>query len=136
MSTQLEGIITIATIDYSDEIHSFVLNPTRQLVTEQPTYADASANDKAGASMCTVTIEMKNELAAASLARALWTAYLTDSAELAFSAQYAPGAVGSDNPAFTGNLVVSEITIGTKAGDTRVLSQTFPVNSLAIDTTP
>lgn len=135
MSTQLEGIITIGATDYSDEIHSFVLNPTRQLVTEQPTYGDASANDKAGAAMCTVTIECKNELAAASLARALWTAYLTDSAELAFTAQFATGSTSTDNPEFSGNLVVSEITIGTKAGDTRVLTQTFPVNSLAIATT-
>lgn len=136
MSTQLEGVITIGGTDYSDEIHSFVINPTRQLVTEDPTYGDASANDKAGASSATVTIEAKNEIAAASLARDLWTAYLTDSAELAFTAQYATGAVSTDNPEFTGNLIVSEITLGTMAGETRRLTQTFPVNSLAMNTTP
>lgn len=134
MGTQLEGVITIGGTDFSDEIHSFVLNPTRQLVTEEPTYGDASRSDRAGASMCTVTIEAKNELAAASLVRALWTAYLTDSAELAFVARYGTGVVGADNPEFEGNLVVSEITIGTKAGDSKILTQTFPVNSLTIDT--
>lgn len=134
MATQLEGVITIGATDFSDEIHSFVLNPTRQLVTEEPTYGDASANDKAGASSCTVTIEAKNELAAAALTRALWTAYLTDTAELAFEARYGAGAVGADNPEFSGNLVVSEITIGTKVGERQMLSQTFPVNSLAIAT--
>jgi hypothetical protein len=136
MTTQLEGVIMIGATDHSASIHSFVLNPVRQLVTEAATYGDATENDKAGAAKCTVTIEAKNELAAATLARALWTAYLTDSAELAFKARYSTGAVSTDNPEWTGNLIVSEITIGTKAGENRILSQTFPVNSLAIDTTP
>lgn len=134
MGTQLEGEITIGSTDYSDEIHSFVINPMRLIVTEQPTYGDASENDKAGASKASVTIECKNDLAAASLARELWTAYLTDTAELAFTARYDDGAVGVDNPEFSGNLVVTEITIGTKAGDRREMTQTFPVNSLALAT--
>jgi hypothetical protein len=136
MSTQLEGTITIGGDDYSDEIHSFVINPTREVVTEEATYGDASKVDRAGAASATVTIRCKNDLAAASLARELWTAYLTDTAELAFVAKYTTGAVSTDNPSFTGNLVVTEIMIGTKSGDTRVMEQTFPVNSLAIDVTP
>lgn len=131
MSTQLEASVTINSTDYSDEVSEFVIEPTRTTVTQMATYADASENDAAGVRKDSVTITCKNEQAAASLARELYTAILTDSAELAFVVRYDDAAIGVDNPEYSGNLIVTAVTLGTKVGDERIMSQTFPVNSLA-----
>ena len=133
MSTQLEGVITLGGTDYSDEISEFLIDVTRSTVTEAATYGDATENDKAGPQKASVTITCKNELAAASVARELWTALLTDSAELAFTARYATGAASTDNLEYSGNLVVTGVQIGTKAGEDREMSQTFPANTITTD---
>lgn len=130
MSIQLEGAITIGGTDYSDEIGEFLIDITRQTVTEMATYADASENDKAGPQRASVTITAKNELAAASLHRALYDAILTDSAELAFTAKYSTGATSADNLEYSGNLIVTAVTIGQRVGEERMMSQTFPANSI------
>lgn len=132
MAVQLEGEITIGAVDYSDEIGEFVIELTRTTVTEMATYGDASENDKAGPQRASVTITCKNDLAADTLARALHTAILTDTAELAFTARYSDAAVGADNPEFSGNLVVTSVQLGTRVGDEKVQTQTFPANSVTM----
>lgn len=130
MSTQLEAVVKLDDVDYSAEIHEFVIAPTRQTVPIAATYANAEEADAAGPMKSSVTITCKTELAAASLNRVLWTAMLTDDAELPFSVKYSTAATDTDNPLWTGNLVVTEIQIGTEVGGARVMTQTFPVNTL------
>lgn len=134
MTTQLEAFLTIDGDNVAAEVHSFVITPRRNLVTEEPTYGDASLSEKAGSTSFTVTIEAKNGLAADSLKRTLWTAFLTDSAEIPFVYRESDAAIGADNPQWSGNLVVSELTIGTKSGERRIMSQTFPANSVTMAT--
>jgi hypothetical protein len=130
MTTQLEAVVEIDGTDHSLEITEFVLMPTRNTVTIPATYGDAEERDEAGAMKTSCTITCKNELAAATIHRALWTAMLTDDAQLPFSVKYSTAATGADNPLWVGNLVVTEIKIGTEVNGARQMTQTFPVNSL------
>lgn len=134
MANQLEAYVELDGEDYSLEIGEFVLNLTRNSVTEMPTYGNASEVDRAGTRKDSLTLMCKNELAADTVARLLYATILTDDAEIPFVVRYSDAVIGVDNPEFAGNLVVTSVQIGNKVGENKVQSQTFSINSVVMTT--
>ncbi len=135
---QLEGPITIATTDYSDEITSVIIRRRRNVVTDPATYGNARETDAAGAIKEEIQINFLNNRAATKVWAELWDAIDTDTAELAFTAQFDDGAVGADNPVFAGTMVVTGVEVGGAVGQHNQQSWTFPITAAGItrDTTP
>ena len=127
MTIQLEGPITLGGIDYSSAITSMVLNDTRATVTTPATFALAAETDAAGAHKRQATINFFSSHAAAGLWAELYDAIITDTAELAFTARFATGAISADNPEFRGTLIVLSLDIGGTVGELKAQSQTYPV---------
>lgn len=140
MMLQLEAPITIGGTDYSDEIRRLVLRRRRNLVTRPATFGDNTEVQRAAALVNEVTIELFNDVTAAAsgIARKLWEAAATDTAELAFTAKYITGAISADNPEFSGTFVVIGAELGGEINAYNRQQWTFPVTSagFAEDTSP
>ena len=129
MMLQLEAPITIGGTDYSDEIRRLVLRKRRNLVTRPATFGDNTEVQKAAALVNEITIELFNDVTAAAtgIARKLFDAASTDSAELAFTAKFVTAAVGADNPEFSGTFVVIGAELGGEINAYNRQQWTFPV---------
>lgn len=140
MMLQLEAPITIGGTDYSDEIRRLVLRRRRNLVTRPATFGDNTEVQKAAALINEVTIEFFNDVTASTtgVARKIWEAALTDSAELAFTAKFVTAAEGADNPIFSGTMVVTGAELGGEINAYNRQQWTFPVTQAGFveDVTP
>ena len=140
MMLQLEAPITIGGVDYSDEIRRLVLRRRRNLVTRPATFGDNTEVQSAAALVNEITIELFNDVTASStgIARKLWEAAATDTAELAFTAKYVTAAVSANNPEFSGTFVVTGAELGGEINAYNRQQWTFPVTSAGFteDVTP
>jgi len=124
---QLEGPITINAVDYSDEIAHATIRRRRNLTTKRPTFGNARSVQKAGSIVEEFEIECENDVAAAKLWLELYDAIDTDTGELEVVARMKEAVVGTDNPSFTFNIVVTGVEIGGTPGDQNYQRHTFPI---------
>lgn len=135
---QLEGPITIGAVDYSDEIVRVTIRKRRNMIVRPATFGNRNETDKAGAAKNEIQIDFLNNRTAATVWAELWDAIDTDSAELAFTARLDDGAIGADNPEFSGVMIVNGVEVGGQVGVYNQQSWTFPITEAGItkDTTP
>jgi hypothetical protein len=130
---QLTGDLEIEGQDVSAFVHSMIIRRTRNSVTVPPTLANIREVTKAGALVESLEIRFHSSLAASSLWAELYDAIDTDSAELTFVGKLNPGAVGVDNPEFSGSFVVMGIDTGADVGALREQTQTYAITADGID---
>ena len=75
-----------------------------------------------------ITINVIGDVQATSLWAALWAAMDTDSGEQYFECLLKDGAVSATNPKFSGQMVVTEASIGAASGTLSQFSVTMPIN--------
>lgn len=124
---QLTGSLTINSVDVSDQVSSFVIKRTRNAVTVPATFGLNTESEAAGALKESIEIRFFSSLSAASFWADLYDAIDTTTAELTFSGTLDDGAVGADNPSFTGTMVVLGIDTGADVASLREQSQTYPI---------
>jgi len=129
---QLEAPISIGGTDYSDEITSLIINQRRNTTTRRPTFGNANQAQKAGSWEGTVTIEFINDVLSTSLLQELNAALNTDSAELAFSGRFKSAVVGTDNPTWSGTMIVTDLDIGGQVGDENLQRKTYPITEAGL----
>lgn len=129
---QLEGTVTLASTDYSSEITSCVLRRQRRTSVLPPTFGNKIESAKAGAEYNELTINFINEKAASKVWSELFDAIDTDTGEIAFTAKLDDGATGSDNPEFSGTIVVTGAEFGGTVGQVNTQSQTFPITNAGV----
>lgn len=129
---QLTGSLTIGGLDVATTVSSIVIKRTRNSVTVPATLGNIRETQKAGALQEAVEINFFSSLAAASLWADLYDAIDTDTAELAFTGRMNAGAVGADNPTFSGTFVVLGVDTGADVGALREQSQTYPVTAAGV----
>lgn len=131
---QLEGNIMLGGTDYSDEISSLVINIQRAVVEIPATFGNAQVGKKAGQRMATLTINFLGDPKdAAGVIEELYTAYLTDSSELTFSANLTTGSTSASNPEWSGTIVVSDLDIGGTVGEHYEQSKTYDITVDGVD---
>ena len=132
MATQLEGNITIGATDHSADITSIVITGTKATTEGGKTFADASPTVEVGGAEYSVTINFNHDEGDASNVFAtLYTAFLTDSSEVAFTGTFKDEAVSATNPEWSGTIIVTDLDIGGTVGDKKQQSKTYPVKSFA-----
>lgn len=129
---QLTGSLTINSVDVSSSVSSFVIRRERSAVTVPACLGNITEYEAAGALKESIEINFFSSHAATSFWADLYDAIDTDTAELSFSGTLDAGAVGTDNPSFTGTLVVLGVDTGGTVGALREQSQTFPITSAGI----
>jgi hypothetical protein len=102
------------------------------------TLATGETSEAAGAISRSLVVEFFSGTDAASIWAELLDAIETDTAELDFEYKLNSGAVGADNPLFTGTIIVAGLETGATVGTLRQQSQTFPLvaGSYAKSVTP
>lgn len=113
---------------YKAEVTSVVLKKSRDTVEIPATLGTGRKDRKAGAVMNEITINVIGDVQATSLWAALWAAMDTDSGEQYFECLLKDGAVGALNPKFSGQMVVTEASIGAASGTLSQFSVTMPIN--------
>jgi len=132
MATQLEGNITIGATDHSDDITSLVINGTKATTEGGKTFGDASPTTEVGGAEWSVTINFNHDEGASdNVWSTLYTAFLTDSSEAAFTATLKDEAVSATNPEWSGTIIVTDLDIGGTVGDKKQQSKTYPMKNFA-----
>ena len=129
---QLEGPVTINSTDYSDYITSLVITRRRETTNKPATFGNSRSSQKAGSIVEEVTINFLNGIAASEVWAELWDAIDTDTAELTFSARLDDAVIGTDNPSFSGTMVVTGVSVGGDVGIQNQQRWTFPVTDAGI----
>lgn len=129
---QLTGSLTINSVDVAANVSSFVIKRQRNAVTVPATLGELREYQKAGALTEMIEINFFSDMAATSFWADLYDAIDTDSAELTFSGTLNAGAVGVDNPSFSGSFVVMGVDTGASVGALREQSQTYPITVAGI----
>lgn len=135
---QLEGPITIATVDYSDVIATALIRRRANLTTRRPTFGNARAVQKKGSLVEEFEFEFENDVAAAGLWKELYDALDTDTGELAVTARMKTGAIGPDNTEFQFNIIAIGVEVGGVPGEQNYQRWTCPITEDGIteDTAP
>jgi hypothetical protein len=135
---QSEGLVKFGGTDYSSEVVSFQINRTRAIVSGPATFGNKRATKAAGDLNEEIVITALNEVTAAGLGAALWTAVDTDSAEVAFVGKFIDAAISTNNAEYSGTCVVTGVTVGGKINEYNLQTWTFPITAAGIsrDTTP
>lgn len=76
----------------------------------------------------TLTIQALDDFADDSIDELLWTAYSTSTGIVAFEVRPVNTTVSSNNPAYTGNLLVQQFTVGGDLNTMAAKSLTFPLS--------
>jgi hypothetical protein len=130
------GVFTLDTVDFSDAITHAVLKVTADEV-EVPATLGAPKAKRKGGLLYEIELNYLSSDAAAQLFTALWTAAETDTGEADFTLKMRDGAISTDNPEWSGTLIVMGAAVG---GDAEALSedsQTFSLTGAPTkDTTP
>jgi hypothetical protein len=126
---QLTGSLTINSVDVAAYVSSFVIKRERTSVSVPATLGNLREVEKAGALREAIEIRFFSSLAATSLWAELYDAIDTDTAELTFSGRLEDGDVGSDNPEFSGTMVVLGVDTGADVASLREQSQTYPITA-------
>lgn len=129
---QLEGPLTLAGTDYSDEIPVCTIVRRRNMTTKPATWGNARASQKAGSITESIRMTFLNDRVAAGVWAELWDAIDTDSGELAFVGRLTTAAVGADNPSFTATIVTPGVEVGGTAGQQNSQTWEFPVTDAGI----
>lgn len=127
---QLTGLLKLGAdagtaTDVSAFVSKMIVHVSRSEVAIPATLANNTEGVAAGSFQYSLEIQFYSGLAATSLWAKLYTAALTDSAELYFEGQLNSGAVGVDNPKWSGKIVVLTVDTGADVGTLRQQSQTY-----------
>jgi hypothetical protein len=130
---QLRANFEIGGVDFSSKISMMTIKRRREGVVAPPTGANIRRTKLAGALEEELEIMFRSNHAAASVWADLYDAIDTDTAELTFSATHEIGAVGADNPEFSGTFVCLGVDTGAGAvGALRQQTQTYPITGAGI----
>jgi hypothetical protein len=129
---QLKGSLTINSVDVAAYVSSFVIKRERTSVSVPATLGNLREVEKAGALREAIEIRFFSSLAATSLWAELYDAIDTDTAELSFSGRLEDAVVGTDNPEFSGTMVVLGVDTGADVASLREQSQTYPITSAGV----
>lgn len=132
MATQLEGNIMIGATDHSADITSVVINGAKETTDGGKTFANASPTVEVGGAKWQATLNFNHDEGdAANVFATLYTAFMTDTSEVAFTGTFTDAPVSATNPQWTGTLVVTDLDIGGTVGDKKSQSKTYPVKNFA-----
>lgn len=129
---QLLGSLTVNSTDVSDHVSSMIIRRTRTAVTVPATLGNIRETEKAGVLKEALEINFFSSVSATSFWADLYDALDTDTAELSFVGTLNEGAVGPDNPEFSGTFVVLGVDTGADVGTLREQSQTYPITSAGV----
>jgi hypothetical protein len=113
--------------DYSCWVTALTVTRRRNLIDIPATMCDGQASQRAGTTQDELTISWIGDNEAASFWAELWDVIGTDSAELYFECTLKSGSVSTDNPEYSGTIIVAEVPVGGTVGELSTGSATFPV---------
>lgn len=125
------GVLT-ADLDFSSNITSLVIKRVRESITVPATFGTGRATQVAGALQESLEINFFSSTDAASMWATMYDAIDTDSSELKWEATLNVGAVGPNNPKFSGTITVLGIDSGGTVGTLRAQSQTYPITDAGV----
>lgn len=135
MATQLEGNITLGGNDYAGDTVAFILRGTRETTQTPGTFADSDGTSTPGSRQYEVTVRVRqDETDSANVFAEIWAAFLTDDAELAFTANPTTGATSATNPEFSGTLIINNVEAMGTVGEDKMVEYTFPANGVTMAT--
>jgi hypothetical protein len=113
--------------DYSCWVTELRITRTRNLIEIPATFCDGEASQRAGTQQNELTISYIGDIEESAFWAELWDAFETDSAELYFEANLKSGSTSSDNPKFSGTIIVAGLGTGGVVGELSTDQQTFPL---------
>jgi len=125
------GLVT-ANLDFSNFVTSLVIHRTRESITVPATFGTGRSSQVAGALAETLEINFFSSTDAASMWATMYDILDTDASELKWEATLNTGAVGPDNPKFSGTIVLLALDTGGTVGNLRAQTQTYPITPAGI----
>jgi hypothetical protein len=127
-TVQLEGVTIFNSVTHSDDLTSLTLNLTRPVTQVPGTFADADGTQVLGSAIGQMTVTFNHDEGDTSGAWAtFYSAYLSDSGAISFSARYKSGAQSATNPTYAGTVLVNDLDIGGQVGELKSQTKTWPV---------
>lgn len=115
-------------VDFSTKVMKMTLSLSRNTFTIPPTLGSPVESEGAGARKESLTIDFFSTSDAADIMRELYDAYLLDDPVLYFEGTLNTGAVGPDNPKYSGQIRVLNLDMyPSEVGALRTQSQTYPL---------
>lgn len=131
--TQLKGNlmmgITDADVDISEWVTKLTLTRTRESIDIPATLATGQASVAAGAESATLGVDFFSDLSADAPFDLFEQAIESPTSELFFEGTLDPGAVGPDNPKYSGVAIILGLDIGGTVGQLRSQSQGYPIKA-------
>lgn len=129
---QLKGNLKLgadsgSAVEYGSSISEFIIRRQREEITIPATLGTGRKSSEAGALTEHLMIGFHSSTAAASVWAELYDALDTDASTLYFEGTLNPGAVGADNPEFSGTIIVLGLDTGATVSKLREQKQTYPV---------
>ena len=134
---QLKGDCSLAPtgdtlVSYKNNISSMVISRTRNAVTKPATLGTGREVTAAGTISETLTINFFSSTAAASLWAVLYDVIDLDEPVIDFEGVLNEGAVGVDNPSFSGSATLLGLDTGADVGTLRSQSITLPITAAGV----
>lgn len=133
---QLKGNIKFgpvtASLDCSNFVTSLVIHRTRESITVPATFGTGRSTQVAGALSESLEINFFSSTDAASMWAMLYDILDTDNSTAAWEATLNSGAVGADNPKFSGVITLLALDTGGTVGNLRAQTQTYPITAAGI----
>lgn len=120
------GVLEIGATDFSDAITKVILQGTADEVEIPATLATPKTSRKGGVKY-QVQIDYLSNDKSGELFDTFWTALTSGDGELDFTVKLRDGAVGVDNPIWSGTMVVLSAALGGEAEGLSSDSITFPL---------
>jgi hypothetical protein len=129
---QLKGEFLLAPagdslVDYSDYVSQAKLMTTREEITIPATLGTGRASKSAGVEEEVIEVSFFSNTDASSLWAALYDVVKTANSEVDFSVTLNEGAVGTDNPKWTGTATLFSVDTGNEVGQLREQTVTLSV---------
>lgn len=126
------GLLTVATVDFSDAITKAVLVAEADEIVVPATLAGPKVSRKGGVKYSLQLDYLSNDVSAtAELFGVLWTEVTNPAgAGLAFELQMRDGTVSATNPKWTGTFIVLATQLGGDADGLSLSSSTFPLTGV------